>query len=102
MNILKRLKVRIPDEQDDTLLLELLESAKNLILEKRFPFVSELPQELESRYQELQLQIAIRMYNKIGAEGETAHSESGVNRQYGSPDEYKDLLAKVISKGAVR
>ena len=99
---LKRLKKRIPEESDDDLLLDILESAKNLILDKRYPFVDELPTELENRYKELQLQIAIRMYNKIGAEGETAHSESGVTRQYGTSEEYADLLAKVIPKGAVR
>ncbi len=101
MDVLKRLKLRIPEESNDELLFDILESAKNLILFKRYPFAKDTPLELENKYIELQLQIAIRMYNKIGAEGETAHSESGVNRSYGSSAEYEDLLARVIPKGAV-
>jgi hypothetical protein len=101
MDVLKRIKLRIPEEDNDELLLDILDSAKNLILLKRFPFVDELPTELESKYIELELQIAVRMYNKIGAEGETAHTESGVTRNYGGSEEYADLLAKVIPRGAV-
>lgn len=101
MDNLKRLKIRIPDENNDELLFDILDSAKNLIMLKRFPFADEIPSELESKYTELQLQIAVRMYNKIGAEGETAHTESGVSRSYGSSAEYEDLLARVIPKGAV-
>lgn len=102
MDNLKRLKIRIPDETDNELLFDILDSAKNLILLKRFPYATELPLELESKYDELQLQIAVRMYNKIGAEGEKSHIESGVTRNYGSSEEYADLLARVIPKGAVR
>lgn len=101
VDILKRLKLRIPEESNEELLFDILESAKNLILLKRYPFSKEMPIELESKYIELQLQIAVRMYNKIGAEGETAHSESGVSRSYGNSAEYEDLLARVIPKGAV-
>lgn len=101
MDVLKRLKLRIPEESNDELLFDILESAKNLIMLKRFPFIDETPLELENKYIELQLQIAVRMYNKIGAEGETAHTESGVSRSYGSSAEYEDLLARVIPKGAV-
>lgn len=102
MDILKRLKIRVPDETNDELLIDILDSAKNLILLKRYPFADELPNELESKYVELQLQIAVRMYNKMGAEGETAHTESGVTRQYGVSEEYADLLSRVIPKGAIR
>lgn len=101
MDILKRLKLRIPEESNDELLFDILESAKNMIMLKRFPFIDKTPLELENKYIELQLQIAVRMYNKIGAEGETAHTESGVSRSYGSSAEYEDLLARVIPKGAV-
>lgn len=101
MDILKRLKLRIPEESNDELLFDILESAKNMIMLKRFPFIDKTPLELENKYIELQLQIAVRMYNKIGAEGETAHTESGVSRSYGSSAEYEDLLARVIPKGVV-
>lgn len=102
MDMLKRFKKRIPEEHDDELMLDILDSAKNLIQIKRFPFLDEFPMELESKYTELQLQIAIRMYNKMGAEGEVSHTESGVARNYGNSEEYADLLARVIPKGAVK
>lgn len=37
--------------------------------------------------------IALYDYNKIGAEGETSHSENGVNRSYGDRDK---LFAGII------
>ncbi len=102
MDNLARLKLRIPEEENDELLMDILDSAKNLIQTKRFPFVDDFPAELESKYVELQLQIAIRIYNKLGAEGEMLHTESGVTRNYGNSEEYADLLARVIPKGCVR
>lgn len=102
MDNLQRLKMRIPEESNDELLFDILESAKNLIQLKRYPYADEFPLELENKYIELQLQIAIRMYNKIGAEGETAHTESGVSRSYGNSEEYADLLSRVFPKGAVK
>ena len=47
MTQLERLKRRIPQEQDDSLLCELLDSAKNVILGLRFPF-GDWPTELQS------------------------------------------------------
>lgn len=97
MEQIERLKIRlqqVDEELGDPLLIELLESAKAAILAKRFPF-GNLPTELESRYFDLQIRIAMDLYNKIGAEGEMSHSENGTSRSYQSSWISEDLLNEI-------
>lgn len=84
MEPLERLKTRlnITDDREDRLLSDFLETAKWAILNRRFPCSDSLPDEIEPRYVDLQIRIAIDFYNKIGAEGQSAHSENGVSRTY--------------------
>ena len=84
MEPLERLKTRLnsTDDQEDQLLSDFLETAKWAILNRRFPCADSLPDEIEPRYVDLQIRIAIDLYNKIGAEGQSAHSENGVSRTY--------------------
>ena len=46
----------------------------------------------------LQVRIVQDMYNRRGAEGETAHNENGVSRTYEDSDK---LLAQVVPFGKV-
>lgn len=96
---LERLKRRV-DENNNALLVELLESAKHIINQKRYPF-SDYPGTLEERYKDLQIRIAVDLYNKLGAEGETAHSENGVSRSYGAENVSTDLLKEIVPKVGV-
>lgn len=96
---LTRLKHRT-NCNDEDLLNDLLESAKNIIMSKRYP-CSDFPKILEDRYRDLQIRIAIDLYNKIGAEGETAHSENGVSRTYGAENVSTDLLREIVPKVGV-
>ena len=100
MTQLERLKIRIPENNNETELEELLESAKAVILSRRFPF-GEPPEEIESRYKDLQIRIAVEMYNKIGVEGQTSHSENGVSRSYASASVSEDLLREITPKAGV-
>lgn len=100
MTQLERLKIRITDEVTDEELEDILESAKAVILSHRYPF-GEHPEELESRYFDLQIRIAVEMYNKYGAEGETAHSENGVNRTYSSASISPELLREIVPKAVI-
>lgn len=93
MDNLKRLILRT-GESDDTVLLDCLESAKSAILARRFPY-GDWPDELESRYLDLQYRIALDLYNKSGAEGELAHSENGISRSYESSWVSEQLLREV-------
>lgn len=93
MDNLDRLKLRTGGK-DEALLLDCLESAKSAILSRRYPY-GEWPEELESRYLDLQFRCAMDLYNKIGAEGETSHSENGVSRGYESSWISESLLQEV-------
>ena len=100
MTQLERLKIRITENVPDEELEDILESAKAVILSRRFPF-TEHPDEIESRYKDLQIRIAVEMFNKRGAEGETAHSENGVSRSYSSAGVSEELLREITPKGGV-
>lgn len=97
MTQLERLKIRITEKVDDKELEDILESAKAVILSRRFPF-GEQPTEIEDKYNDLQIRIAVEMFNKRGAEGETAHSENGVSRSYASASVSEDLLKEITPK----
>ena len=100
MTQLERLKIRITEDVTDIELEDILESAKAVILSRRFPF-GEQPTEIEERYKDLQIRIAVEMFNKRGAEGETSHSENGVSRTYSSANVSEELLREITPKGGV-
>ena len=100
MTQLERLKIRITEKVSDIELEDILESAKAVILSRRFPF-GEQPAEIEDRYKDLQIRIAVEMFSKRGAEGETAHSENGVSRSYASANVSEDLLKEITPKAGV-
>ena len=100
MTQLERLKIRITENVTDVELEDILESAKAVILSRRFPF-GEHPEELENKYKDLQIRIAVEMFNKRGAEGETAHSENGISRSYASANVSEDLLKEITPKVGV-
>ena len=100
MTQLERLKIRITEKVDDIELEDILESAKAVILSRRFPF-GEQPEEIENKDKDLQIRIAVEMFNKRGAEGETAHSENGISRSYASANVSEDLLKEITPKVGV-
>ena len=100
MTQLERLKIRITENVTDAELEDILESAKAVIMSRRFPF-GEQPEEIENKYKDLQIRIAVEMYNKRGAEGETAHSENGISRTYASANVSEDLLKEITPKVGV-
>ena len=77
-----------------------MESAKAIIMSRRFPF-GQVPTEIEERYKDLQIRIAVEMFNKRGAEGETAHSENGISRSYSSAGVSEELLREITPKAGV-
>lgn len=97
MTSLERLLKRTGDD-DLELLSGLLDSAESVILARRYPFGGG---ELEERYRDLQFRIALAMYNKLGAEYETSHSESGISRTWGSEDVPQQLLEEIVPIGKV-
>ena len=74
MTAIERMKARAPDVGDD-LCEALLEDARDMIL--AYTGRAELPPGLMAA----QVQLALTLYNRMGIEGETAHSEGDVRAQ---------------------
>lgn len=98
MAAIDKLRVRLGDavDADSELLNELLASAAAVILSRRFPFGHEAGQAVPAQYEDLQIRIAVDMFNRMGAEGETMHSENGISRTYESGYISQSLLAEVV------
>lgn len=96
MNQLEKLKVWLPDVKNDSLLQLALERAEQEILALRFPFGFTAEQTLETQYLSLQLEWAIELISKMGAENEVAHSENGVSRTFENAGVSDSLKRRVI------
>lgn len=79
----------------DDVLLSYLKIAGDKIIKRAYPY-DDTVEEVPRRYGVLQCEIAQYMLNKRGAEGETAHSENGISRTYGSADVPESLMGEVI------
>lgn len=94
---LARLVVLIsPDTADDKLLEALLGQAEGIVLNRRYPFGAPEGATVPAAYEHIQIQIAVELFSKMGAEGETAHNESGINRTYEAADVSPSLLRRII------
>lgn len=82
-------------ETNDSVLDTYLKIAGSKILEKAYPFDPEVT-EVPAKYCTLQVDIAMYLYNKRGAEGETYHSENGINRSYEAADVPDSYLKRVV------
>ncbi len=78
-------------DSEDDLLLALLSLAEDKILERLYPY-DHSKETLPTRYVGKQIEIAVYLYNKQGAEGQTAHSENGISRTYESADVPESML----------
>lgn len=82
------------DEWSDEVLESYLQIAGEKIINRAYPYddtVTEVPR----RYGVLQCEIACYLLNKRGAEGETSHSENGINRAYENADVPESLMSNV-------
>lgn len=94
MTALERLRAAT-NEADDAVLEDYLEQAKCAIMARRYPF-QKWPDELETRYLDLQYRCALALYQKRGGQFESAHIENGTSRYYDSEDIPKELLNQVV------
>ena len=79
----------------DNVLISYLKIAGEKIINRAYPY-DETVTEVPRRYGVLQCEIAQYLLNKRGAEGQTGHSENGVNRTYESADVPESLMREVI------
>lgn len=73
-----------------------LNQAKSAIMNHLYPYGTDDDTEMPSRYENLQLRIAVYLIDKEGAEGETTHSEGGVSRGYSDADIPKSMLSEIV------
>lgn len=94
---ISRLAVLIsPDTATDELLSILVEQAEGIVLGRRYPFGAPVGATVPHQYEHIQLQIALELFSKMGAEGQTAHSENGINRSFESADVSPTLLRRIV------
>ena len=94
---IEKLKVLIsPDTANDPLLLYLLEQAEGIILNRRYPFGAPEGATLSVYHQQIQIRMAVELFNKMGAEGQTAHDENGIKRTWADGDVSPTLLRMVV------
>lgn len=85
-----------PDTASNDLLLNLLEQAEGIILNRRYPFGAPEGTTLSALHEQIQLRMAVELFNKMGAEGQTEHAENGVTRKWEAGDISPSLLRLVI------
>lgn len=94
---LEKLKVLIsPETASDDILLYLLEQAEGIILNRRHPFGVPEDATLSVFHQQVQIRIAVELFNKMGAEGQTAHDENGIKRTWEAGDVSPSLLRQIV------
>ena len=95
--MLGRLVVLIsPDKPSDDLLFYLLDQAEGIVLNRRYPFGVPEGATVPAAYEHIQLKIAVELFSKMGAEGQTAHDENGIKRTYESGDVSASLLRQIV------
>lgn len=80
---------------DTTLLEAYLADAAQAIINKAYPFKTGI-ETVPEKYQRLQVEIAVYLVGKMGAEGQTMHIENGIHRTYESASIPNSMLKAVI------
>lgn len=87
-------------ETETDILSTYLSLAKSIVLTKAYPYGNG-EEELPAKYEGVMLEIAQYMLNKRGAEGETSHSENGIQRVYEDGDIPPTLLRRITPLAGV-
>ena len=82
-----------PDTDTDEVLDNVLADAEALVLNRMYPFGYPGGTTVPSRYERIQIQLAVELYSKRGAEGQASHSENGISRTWA---EKSALLSRVL------
>ena len=83
----------LPDTDTDDVLNAMLADAGALILNRMYPFGYAEDMTVPPRYERIQIQLAVELYTRRGAEGQTGHSENGISRSWA---EESALLKKIL------
>ena len=85
-----------PDTADTSLLSALIEQAEGIVLNRRYPFGAPEGATVPTAYEHIQLQIALELFSKMGAEGQVVHDENGIKRTYEASDVSPSLLRRIV------
>lgn len=95
----EQMQAMLDEEADNTEVLYIyLSMAKRKILNRRYPFGYEEDTVVEPQYEQLQIELAICLFNLKGAEGQSTHTENGVNRVWRKES---DLLQTIVPYAGV-
>lgn len=85
----------LPDTEADGVLMDTLSTAEELVLNRMYPFGTPDDAAVPSRYERIQIALAVELYTKRGAEGQSSHSENGITRTW---PERSRLLSQIIPR----
>lgn len=88
-------------DKEEDVLSDYLDTAAYKILNRCYPFGFDDDKDVPKRYLSLQIDIALFLFNKRGAEGETYHFENGVNRMYENSDVPETMLRGITPCGVI-
>ena len=91
---LNMLKAMVGGSDTDEVLSAYLLLAGKKIITRAYPYKSDVA-EVPTQYDTLQCEIAAYLMNKRGAEGQTGHTENGIQRQYENADVPASMLKSV-------
>lgn len=90
----------LSEEHDETILSTYLTLAENKILNHLYPFGAD-DEDLPTEYDTLQCEIACYLIMRRGSEGETRHSENGIDRTYENADLPRTFVRRIVPRGTV-
>lgn len=100
MTIEERLEKMLPEATSDERAV-LIELSKETVLNRRYPFGYPDGTEVEPRYVTVQLRVAMELYNRQGAEGQTSHTENGISRIFDTANISPNLLKSIVPMAKV-
>lgn len=89
-----KMQSMLDSDEEDTVLTDYLLTAKSKILTHRYPYDNTVT-EVEPRFEDLQVELAIVLWNKRGGEGQKEHSENGVKRVWRTEEEILSSIPRV-------
>lgn len=97
LDVLRMLCGQSSDVLEDNVLVEYLEQAAEIILQRCYPSTFDVTGlNVPRRYSRLQCDIANELIQRRGAEGESHHNEDGVSRSYENAGISRSLLRRIV------
>lgn len=93
---IEQMTIMLGEQVDSQTLLAYLNMAKSKIQNHRFPYgIPEDITDVEPQFEQLQIELAIVLFNESGVEGQSNHSENGVSRTWRSESQ---ILLEITPK----